>query len=47
MRITEVAWVWWAEVYLGLVKWVGDLVGEHTCRETRYDFLDLKQIRGM
>ena len=33
------------EVDLGLIQWVGDLVGEDTCREARDDLLDASFMR--
>ena len=45
MRVSEVTLMRETEVDLGLIQWVGDLVGEDTCREARDDLLDASFMR--
>ena len=45
MSVSEVTLVREAEVDLGLIQWVGDLVGKDTCREARDDLLDASFMR--
>jgi hypothetical protein len=47
MGIAKVAFMGWAIVDLGLVEWVGNLVGENTGREAGDHFGNIGLVRSM
>lgn len=47
MRISKVTRVWWPKVNFLLCEWIFDLVREHTCRKTRYNFLCFFDVSSM
>ena len=47
VRIAEVGVMWRAEVYLGLIQWVCNLVRKDTRGETADDFAHAVVVRGV